>query len=131
MDNNQKIPMKNYLTLLILVVSAAAFYQIPYLRWTFYDGMMELSGLNNTQFGLTMSVYGTVSMILYLPGGIIADKISSRILVPVSLIVTGAAGLILMTHYNQSYTDDFLREQERLAAGPGVCFAREYMEALV
>ncbi len=97
MDNNQKIPMKNYLTLLILVVSAAAFYQIPYLRWTFYDGMMELSGLNNTQFGLTMSVYGTVSMILYLPGGIIADKISSRILVPVSLIVTGAAGLILMT----------------------------------
>ena len=41
------------------------------------------------------------------------------------------AGLILMTHYNQSYTDDFLREQERLAAGPGVCFAREYMEALV
>ena len=97
MDNNQKIPMKNDLTLLILVVSAAAFYQIPYLRWTFYDGMMELSGLNNTQFGLTMSVYGTVSMILYLPGGIIADKISSRILVPVSLIVTGAAGLILMT----------------------------------
>lgn len=94
MENTKKIPMKNYLTLLVLVVSAAAFYQIPYLRWTFYDGMMELSGLNNTQFGLTMSVYGTVSMILYLPGGIIADKISSKILVPVSLIVTGVAGCL-------------------------------------
>ena len=97
MEKDNKIPMKNYITLLILVVSAAAFYQIPYLRWTFYDGMLELSGLNNTQFGLTMSVYGTVSMILYLPGGIIADKISSKILVPVSLFVTGAAGSLLMT----------------------------------
>ena len=39
MEKDNKIPMKNYITLLILVVSAAAFYQIPYLRWTFYDGI--------------------------------------------------------------------------------------------
>ncbi len=35
---------------------------------------------------------------------------------------------ILMTHYNQNYTDAFLREQERLAQEAGVCFARESME---
>ena len=95
--NENKIPMANYLKLLLLIIGAAAFYQIPYLRWTFYDGMMELSGLNNTQFGLTMTVYGTASAILYLPGGIIADKISTRILFPIALIVTGIGGFILMT----------------------------------
>lgn len=92
----EKTPAKNYFKLLVLILGAAAFYQIPYLRWTFYDGMMELSGLNNTQFALTMSVYGTVSMILYLPGGIIADRFPSKILVPISLILTGLSGIILM-----------------------------------
>lgn len=95
--NENKIPIANYFKLVVLIIGAAAFYQIPYLRWTFYDGMMELSGLNNTQFGLTMTVYGTASAILYLPGGIIADKISSRILFPIALIVTGIGGFILMT----------------------------------
>lgn len=95
--NENKIPVANYFKLLLLIIGAAAFYQIPYLRWTFYDGMMELSGLNNTQFGLTMTVYGTASAILYLPGGIIADKISSKILFPIALIVTGIGGFILMT----------------------------------
>lgn len=96
-SNTNKIPLGNYFKLFLLIIGAAAFYQIPYLRWTFYDGMIELSGLTNTQFGLTMTVYGTASAIMYLPGGIIADKVPSKILFPVSLWVTGICGLILMT----------------------------------
>lgn len=96
-NNTNKIPAANYFKLFILIIGAAAFYQIPYLRWTFYDGMIELSGLNNTQFGLTMTVYGTASAIMYLPGGIIADKIPSKILFPISLWVTGICGFLLMT----------------------------------
>lgn len=95
--NTNKIPLANYFKLCILIIGAAAFYQIPYLRWTFYDGMIELSGLNNTQFGLTMTVYGTASAIMYLPGGIIADKVPSKILFPISLVVTGICGFLLMT----------------------------------
>ena len=41
------------------------------------------------------------------------------------------AGLLLLTHYNQTYADDFLREQERLVREPGVRFAREGMEVLL
>lgn len=93
----KKTSVKKYITLLILIISASIFYQVSYLRWTFYDGVMELSGLNNTQFGLTMSVYGMVSMILYLPGGIIADKFPSKILIPVSMLLTGISSLLLMT----------------------------------
>ena len=39
--------------------------------------------------------------------------------------------LLLLAHYSQSYTDRFLEEQERLAAQPGVRFARETMEVMV
>lgn len=39
--------------------------------------------------------------------------------------------LLLLAHYSQSYTDRFLKEQERLAAQPGVRFARETMEVMV
>lgn len=96
-ENTNKIAISSYLKLCVLIIGAAAFYQIPYLRWTFYDGMIELSGLNNTQFGLTMTVYGTASAIMYFPGGIIADKIPSKILFPLSLIVNGICGFLLMT----------------------------------
>ncbi len=97
MEQHTKIPKMNYFTLLIFVLGAAAFYQVPYLRWTFYDGVMELSGLDNTQFALTMSIYGAAGMIMYFPGGVIADKFSSKKLIPVSLIATGVCGFILMS----------------------------------
>ena len=38
------------------------------------------------------------------------------------------ARLLLLAHYNQTYTDDFLRKQELLTMEPGVRFAREGME---
>lgn len=43
------------------------------------------------------------------------------------------AGLALMTHFSHTYTDAFLREQERLAAelDPKVLFAREGMVLLI
>lgn len=83
--NTNKIPLANYFKLCILIIGAAAFYQIPYLRWTFYDGMIELSGLNNTQFGLTMTVYGTASAIMYLPGGSLPIRFPAKYYSPFHL----------------------------------------------
>lgn len=42
--------------------------------------------------GFLTSMYGIVNFLLYIPGGIIADKFSYKILVPFSLIATGALG---------------------------------------
>lgn len=41
------------------------------------------------------------------------------------------AGLLLLAHYNRTYTDDFLYEQERLIRDPGVRFAREGREVFL
>lgn len=48
----------------------------------------------------------------------------------IALRRASGAGTVLMTHYSWEYNDDFLREQERLAAAkdPAVCFATERME---
>lgn len=49
----------------------------------------------------------------------------------IALKRSAGAGLLLLTHYNQTYTDDFLREQEELVREPGVRFAREGMEVFL
>lgn len=94
---NSKITGKTYVNIILLGLCGAAIYLLPYLRWTYYDVVMEASGLNNTQFGITMSVYGVFAMIFYAPGGWLADKISARKLLSISLIGTGFLGLWFST----------------------------------
>lgn len=49
----------------------------------------------------------------------------------IALARDAGAGLLLLAHYNQAYTDDFLQEWERLLQSPSVRFAREGMEVLL
>lgn len=86
-----------YIKLLILCLGGVAIYLIPYLRWTYYDTLLEASGLNNTQFGIVMSVYGTAAFIFYAPGGIIADKLPVRKVMSIGLIIMGGLGLVFST----------------------------------
>lgn len=53
---------------------------------------MAAVGLDNTQFGNTMSIYGVAATILYFPGGWIADRIAPRALMAFSLVATGLIG---------------------------------------
>lgn len=46
----------------------------------------------------------------------------------IALARDAGAGLLLLTHYNFTYTDDFLWERERAIRSPAVRFAREGME---
>lgn len=77
----------------LLGLNGAALYLLPYIRWSYYDAALEASGLNNTQFGITMSVYGILAMIFYAPGGWLADKFSARKLLSLSTLGVGLLGL--------------------------------------
>lgn len=48
----------------------------------------------------------------------------------IALRKAAGARTVLMTHYSWEYSDDFLREQEKLAAAadPAACFAKERMD---
>lgn len=84
---------KTYMSVFLLSLCGAAIYLLPYLRWSYYDALMAASGLNNTQFGITMSVYGVLAMIFYPIGGIVADRFSAKKLLSISVIGVGILGL--------------------------------------
>jgi predicted MFS family arabinose efflux permease len=96
MDNTHN--QKRYFILFILALGATAIYILPYLRWTYYDPMREALKLTHTQFGTLMSAYGISSMILYFPGGWLADRISARKLLTFAFATTGILGFFFATY---------------------------------
>ena len=56
--------MKNFgfrklIIFIILSATVALAYQLPYLRFTFYDQMMSALQLNNTQMGVLATAIGS------------------------------------------------------------------------
>lgn len=87
--------------LIILTTAGSLIYGLPYFRSYYYDAYLEVYHLTNTQMGTFGSIFGVLGAISYLFGGIVADMISPRMIMSVSLILTGAAGLLHLT--NPSY----------------------------
>lgn len=81
----KKLGFKNFMVFFILSATVAIAYQIPYLRYTFYDQMMTALGLNNTQMGMLATAVNLVSTLSYPIGGILADRFSTRNLFIVTL----------------------------------------------
>ncbi|MEG2195738.1 MAG: MFS transporter [Terrisporobacter sp.] len=96
MENKSKLK-KNMPLLIILAISGAFIYSLPYMRSYYYDAFMEVFAMTNTEMGLCGTYYGLFGAVSYLIGGVIADKISIKKLIPFSMIVTGIAGFYLLT----------------------------------
>lgn len=84
----------NLITILIVAASGAIIYGLPYFRYDYYDVYLQTYNLTNTQMGVFGSIFGIFGMISYLFGGVVADKFSTRIVLTVSLILTGLGGII-------------------------------------
>lgn len=92
---------KNLWRLVILTIAGSLIYGLPYFRSYYYDAYLETYHLTNTQMGTFGSIFGILGAISYLFGGVVADMISPRKIMSVSLILTGAAGLLHLM--NPSY----------------------------
>lgn len=86
-----------WLTFTIICMTCGVITELPYLRWALYEPLREALGQNNTQFGMSMSLFVTLAAILYIPGGWLADRFSHRKLFTVSSIGCGILGLWLST----------------------------------
>ena len=84
MENNKR----KYLSILALSAAGGSIYLIPYIRYVFYDHQIAAMGISNQQLGLLTTIYAIGCMLLYLPGGIIADKTSTKKCMLISLIST-------------------------------------------
>ena len=56
----------------------AIMYTFPYVRYVFYEQQIIAMGINNTQSGQLMSIYSLCMMASMIPGGILADKFSTK-----------------------------------------------------
>ncbi len=79
----------------IIGVLACAFmyssmYLLPYIKYIFYDAIVEATGFTNTQIGFTLSVYIVASIICTFPSGWLADKFHPKKL----LVLSGIAHTI-------------------------------------
>ena len=76
---------KRWLLLFVICLGGGIIYILPYLQYSFYDVMQADFGISNEQMGNLMSVYGLLNLLGYLFGGIVADRISYKALIPVSI----------------------------------------------
>lgn len=68
-------------TLFILCILGfvnAIMYCFPYVRYVFYDQQIVAMRITNEQSGILMSLYSFAMMAAMIPGGILADKVSVK-----------------------------------------------------
>ena len=86
-----------WLIMMVLSLSGGTIFFLPLLQEVYYKPLAEALALDHTKVGSLMSIYGVTAMLTYLPGGWIADRVSPRILLTSSLLLTGFMGLYFAT----------------------------------
>ena len=89
--------VNRWIVLFVLALTCGLIYQLPYLRYSYYDQMIAAFAVTNVQLGTFMTAYGLGSLPCYILGGIFAMKFSDKALLPAGTILTGAAGLWFAT----------------------------------
>lgn len=89
---------KRTLALIILSAIAGLVYLTPFLRFSFYDQMMEALQITDVQMGTIGSVYGLFYVIVFVPSGILAEKFSTK-----KLLVITNLGMCLTTIWYSFY----------------------------
>jgi nitrate/nitrite transporter NarK len=89
------------LQMFTLVVAGEMIFGLPYnIPRYFRPTMLEAFNFTNTQLGDVFAAYGVMAMLAYFPGGVLADRFSTRGLMTTSLIATAVGGLYMATFPN-------------------------------
>jgi len=83
------------ITLVLMMLSLTTIYTLPYLSYYYYTPLQEAMGLvgQDAAYGKLLNMYGIANVILYIPGGWIADKFDAKKLLVFSMVATGVLGL--------------------------------------
>lgn len=91
-------PARRFAALLALVVAGEAIFGLPFHVARFFrPTLLTGLGLTNLELGRLFAAYGALAMLSYVPGGLLADRLSARRSMAVSLLLTAALGLWLAT----------------------------------
>lgn len=87
---------KNRFVIILVAIAGMSVYLLPYFRYYYYDAYVAYFGINDLQMGMLGSIYGALAIIGYCLGGWVADRVSLKLAISGSLIVTGASAIILL-----------------------------------
>ncbi|MDO4260961.1 MAG: MFS transporter [Eubacteriales bacterium] len=80
---------KRYIAITALGLVYGTMFNLPYIKYVFYDAMIEGMGVTNTQLGLLLTVYTIISTIGLIPGGWIADRFKTKKIIVGSAFLNG------------------------------------------
>ncbi len=90
--------MRKFWMMLALVVAGEFVFGLPFNVPRFFrPTMLEVFGYSNTVLADVTAIYGITAVLCYFPGGVLADHVSPRTLMVVSLLATAAGGLYMAT----------------------------------
>ncbi|MGD2128787.1 MAG: MFS transporter [Lysobacterales bacterium] len=91
--------MKRIAHIATLILAGELIFSLPFHTARFFrPTLLAAFGFTNTQLGDAFAVYGVTAMLAYFPGGALADRISARKLMSLSLFATAAGGLFMATY---------------------------------
>ena len=89
--------LSNITMFIALILSGGSLYNLSYLRGSFESTMLSSFALNDTELGQISALLGLASLLCYFPGGWLADRFNSRVLLTLSCLFTGLGGLYMST----------------------------------
>lgn len=94
LETNQNL---RWLQIVLLILAGEAIFLLPFvLVRIFRPTFLRVLEIDNTELGLSFSVYGILALISYSLGGIIADKVAPKFLIASALIATALGGFYLL-----------------------------------
>jgi nitrate/nitrite transporter NarK len=86
---------EKWLTMVLLCLSGSFIYWLPFYSDIFYVPMQSAFGFSNTQIGFLSGTAGFASLITFIPGGWLADRLPARQLMSTALVITAMGGFVL------------------------------------
>lgn len=83
---------RRYFQFFLIVLAAGAIYPVIYLRTNYQVTILEVFNLTQPQLNNFYSMLGMAYVIGYIPSGLIADRISAKKLIAISLFGTALCG---------------------------------------
>lgn len=89
--------LTRYLQLGVLILVGGAIYPLVYLRQNFEVPILDSFGITIAELGQCYSLLGVIFVITYLPSGWLADRVSPKWLLSISLALTSLLGMWFST----------------------------------
>lgn len=81
---------------MLVALAGMSVYLLPYFRYYYYDAYVSYFGINDLQMGTLGSIYGVLAIVGYCLGGWVADRVSLKLAISGSLVVTGLGAFVLL-----------------------------------